>query len=190
MTRTEVSGVAINVAERAARWTAIAGTIAFGVLAVSGPLSKYPNWAKHMAAVIAYLVLVATVLIVACLRSWRMGLSMDNHGVTIRNYFRTYRAGWGEVSRFADGAVNTGADGRRWALRVILQDGRAITACGTWKYGPPRNETLSAVQQGAGRYGVPADMHGIPDGRGGRLTAIAALLLVAYAIWTGAHLDN
>jgi hypothetical protein len=44
-----------------------------------------------------------------------MGLSMDNHGVTIRNYFRTYRAGWGEVSRFVDGAVNPGG-GRPWAV--------------------------------------------------------------------------
>jgi hypothetical protein len=164
MTSTDVSGVTTNVAERTARWTAIADTILFGALAVSGPLSKYPNWAMHMAAVIAYLILVAAVLIVCRLRSWRM----DNHGVTIRNYFRTYRAGWDEVSRFADGAVNTGADGRRWALRVILQDGRAITACGTWRYRPARNETLSAVQQGAGRYGVPADVHGIPtDAVGG-----------------------
>ena len=69
-----------------------------------------------MPAVIAYLILVAAVLIVGCLRSWRMGLSMDNHGVTIRNYFRTYRAGWGEVSRFADGAVNPGGGGRPWAV--------------------------------------------------------------------------
>jgi hypothetical protein len=189
MTSTEVSGVATNIAERAARWTAIAGTIAFGVLAVLGPLNKYPNWAKHMPAVIAYLILLAAVLVVACLRSWRMGLSMDNHGVTIRNYFRTYRAGWGEVSRFADGAVNTGAGGRQWALRVILRDGKTITACGTWKNGPARDETLRAVQQGAGRYGVPADVRGTPDGRGGRVTGIAVLLLVAYAVWTGAHLD-
>ncbi len=188
MPSTEGSEAAIKIGERMARWYAIALTIMLGSLAILGPLNKYPHWAKHLLTVIAYVILVAAGVVWGCSRGWRMSLRMDRHGVTIRNYFRTYRAGWAEVSSFGDGAVNAGASGRKWALSVILRDGRSITACGTWRDARTRDETLKAIHQGARRYGIPANVMGVPNGRGGKLAAIGWVLFMAFAIWSGAHI--
>src|SRR6266576_6494087 len=65
------------------------------------------QWVQHapMPAVVTYLVIVAAALIWGCFRGWRIGLGVDEDGVTVRNFFRTHRFGWPEVSCFADGSA-------------------------------------------------------------------------------------
>jgi hypothetical protein len=141
---------------------------------------------------VAYLVVIAAAVIWGCSRSWRMELRIDNRGVTVRNYFRTCRIGWPEVSSFADGAVNAGGAGRQWALKVIRRNGSAVTACGTGLEtfkGPPRGETLTAIRQCAERYGIPADVTGNAVGRGGPITPVIIIAILAYAWWSGANVQ-
>ena len=182
------------VAARYPRWIALVGTAVYGALAILGPLNKYPSLPKHVPVIVIYLVsiVLATALVWGFSRSWRMGLRMDDRGVTVRNYFRTYRIGWPEVNSFADGAVNGGASGRQWALKVNRRNGPAVTACGTcletWK-GPPRDETLTAIRQSAERHGIPADVTGNAAGRGGRLLIVLTVALIAFAWWSGANLN-
>jgi hypothetical protein len=142
----------------------------------------------------AYLVIVVAAVIWGCFRSWRMELRMDNRGVTVRNYFRTYRIGWPEVSCFTDGAVYAGAAGRQWALSVVRRNGRVVTACctscGTWRSGPPRDETLTAIWQGAERHGIPASaVTGHAKGRGGWLTAVLFVAALGLAWLFGANVQ-
>jgi hypothetical protein len=112
--------------------------------------------------------------------------------VTIRNYFRTHRIGWPEVSFFRDGSAigifgggSPGGDfGSGWALRVVLRDkhatadggpgrspggdnaGRAVTARGTVGGLHARPETLRAIKQAAKAYGMPTELTGVPNQRG------------------------
>src|SRR5271156_1099815 len=97
-------GLTTGVAERYPRWTAIFLTLFAGVMVVLLPLEKFPDRVKHdpVPAVAAYLILATIAVIVGCFRGWRMGLLIDQHGVTVRNYFRSYRFGWSEVKCFTD----------------------------------------------------------------------------------------
>jgi hypothetical protein len=192
MIRSGGSSEATIVAARWSRLIAISGTVSFGLIGVAGPLSRYPNWVKHVPGFVAYLAVLAVAVIWGCSRSWRMELRMDNRGVTVRNYFRTYRIGWPEVSSFADGAVNAGAGGRTWALKVIRRNGSAVTACGTCietSKGPPRGETLTAIRQCAERYCIPADVTGSAVGRGGPITPVLMIAILVLAWLFGANVQ-
>jgi Bacterial PH domain len=85
-----------------------------------------PNWHSRVTAFEAYVVVAAAVSIWGCSRSWRIQLRTDNHGVTVRNFLRTHRIGWSEVSRFTDGSVKL-FDEHHWTLGIVLRDGRVIT---------------------------------------------------------------
>jgi hypothetical protein len=127
-----------------------------------------PQWVQHapVPAVVTYLVIVAAALIWGCFRGWRIGLGVDEDGVTVRNFFRTHRFGWPEVSCFADGSAFGGQSEHWWALRVVLRDGRAVTARGTTRSGPPTPKTLAAIRQAAERYQIPAELTGTVMRRG------------------------
>ena len=95
------------------------------------------------------------------------GVRFDDQGVTIRNPFRTHRIGWAEVHHFADGY--TGDSDSKWALAVVLNNGRTVTAGRTAAPVMARrtaapdvapSKTLVAVGQAAVRYGIPADLTG------------------------------
>ena len=96
------------------------------------------------------------------INSLRGSLQFDDQGVTIHNWFRTYRIGWAEVSRFEDGYVwSSGNDGEgTWALAVVRHDGRTVKAKATMAPQFARSKTLVAVGQAAQRYGIPADLTG------------------------------
>jgi hypothetical protein len=66
MTSTEVSGSPLTSPNGRLVGTRSLAQFFFGVPAVLGPLNRYLNWAKHMPAVIAYLIVLAAVLIVGC----------------------------------------------------------------------------------------------------------------------------
>jgi immunity protein 26 of polymorphic toxin system/PH (Pleckstrin Homology) domain-containing protein len=120
-------------------------------LAVGNLHEKHPPLLAVAADVVIFAVLVWTLY-----RPWHMGVRFGDQGVTVRNYFRTHRARWAEVTAFTDGTT----DGQKWALAVMLRNGRGITATATEaRPGSPR--VLTAVRQGAARRGVPATVTGV-----------------------------
>jgi hypothetical protein len=129
---------------------------------------RAPLWIQHPApwAVATYLVVVAAALIWGCFRGWRIGLGVDEDGVAVRNFFRTHRFGWPEVSCFADGSALGGESEHWWALSVVLRNGRAVTARGTTRSGSPSPKTLAAIRQAAERYQIPAELTGTAMRRG------------------------
>jgi hypothetical protein len=160
---------AITIAERYPRWSAVISTplvaILPGLMFMQNSQTLLPR--GHIPAAVAYLVIAAAVSIWGCSRGWRMGLRLGDDGVTVRNYRHTYRIGWPEVRCFADGSVNGGHAGRRWALGIVLRDGRVVTASGTASgKRDARPETLTAIRQTAERYAVPAELTGTATKRG------------------------
>jgi hypothetical protein len=91
-------------------------------------------------------------------------LRFDDEGITIRNWFRTYRIGWAEVRRFTDGSVggdgSAGDRGGKWVLAVSLHTGRTVIASSTKAWNVAPSKTLVAVGLAAERYGIPADLTG------------------------------
>jgi uncharacterized protein DUF2510 len=162
---------AITIAEPYPRWSAIIFTplaaILPGLMFTQGSQTLLPQ--GHVLATVAYLVIAAAVSIWGCFRGWRIGLRFTDDGVTVRNYLHTYRISWPEVRCFADGSVNGGQAGRRWALGIVLRDGRVVTASGTARgKRDARPETLVAIGQAAGRYAIPAELTGTATKRGSR----------------------
>jgi Bacterial PH domain len=87
-------------------------------------------------------------------------LRFDNQGVTVRNWFRTYRIGWAEVRRFVDGSVyGPGNQDGLWALAIVLHNGQTVIARGT-AASDASSKTLVAAGQAAERYDIPADLTG------------------------------
>jgi hypothetical protein len=95
-------------------------------------------------------------------RRGRTGLYADDQGVTVRNpASRTRRVAWAEISCFADGArMSEGS--YFWVLHIVLHTGRKVTVMA----GPPTPETLAAIRQVAARYGIPAEVVGVPVKKG------------------------
>jgi hypothetical protein len=154
---------AVVIAERSPRWVAMITTIILAVLPDLEVTQHSPAVLSrgHVPVALAYLAAAAAVSIWGCWRGWRMGLRLDDHGVTVRNFFHSHQFGWHEVSRFADGSVHGGEAGRLWALSVVLRDGHVITASGTsWGKRDARPQTLTAIRQAAGRHAIPAPLTG------------------------------
>jgi hypothetical protein len=104
--------------------------------------------------------------IVAIYRRGRTGLYADDHGVTVRNpASRTRRVAWAEISCFVDGSrMSEGS--YFWVLHIVLHTGQRVMVMV-----PPTPETLAAIRQVAARYGIPADLAGIPVKKGTPRTA-------------------
>jgi hypothetical protein len=147
------------------RWEAVLGMlVAFLPWALLAKPRDNPTLlplGQHVPDLVALLTGTA-VFIWGCCRAWRMGLRLDDYGVTIRNFFRIYQFSWAEVRCFADGWVHEASEGRGadfWALDVVLHDGRVVTArCTMSKKARPK--TLTAIQQAAARYAIPATLTG------------------------------
>jgi hypothetical protein len=154
---------AVTIAGRAPRRTAVLTTFCLaippGLQVTQDSPALIPR--GHVLAAAAYLVIAATVSAWEGWRGWRMGLRLDDHGVTIRNFFRTYQFGWPQVDRFTDGSANGGNAGRVWALSIVLRDGRAVTATATSSgKRDARPQTLTTITQAAERWAVPAQLTG------------------------------
>jgi hypothetical protein len=149
---------------RLPRWFATLVTIYFGFLAVFVPLREFPVWVKNAprSAADVYLVIVATALILGCYRGWRLALRFDASGVTVRNYFRTYRIGWSDVNCFADGNAGLAtSQGFAWTLSIVTRERRPVIASATARYHGARPETLTAVRHRAELHGIAADLAGV-----------------------------
>jgi hypothetical protein len=110
------------------------------------------HWAHLPVRVVAaYLVLVAAALTWGCARSWRIALQMNDHGVTVRNFFRTRWIDWQEVSGFGSDADMEGLS----TLHVLLHDGQTVTATATLN--APIG-MLAAIRQEAERHEILADL--------------------------------
>jgi hypothetical protein len=126
------------------------------------------GWAKHalVPAVAAYLAVAGLVV------TWRIclsGVRFDDQGITVRNFFRTYRLSWPEVSEFTDGAASLGEE-TLWALKIMLRDGRTVTAAGTMRMERKRkgdfrrqSAVMTAIEQVAARYQIPVRLTGVPN---------------------------
>jgi len=159
----------VVIAERSPRWLAMITTVLLAVLPGLELMQNSPTLLPrgHIPAAVAYLAAAASVSTWGCWRGWRMRLRLDEHSVTVRNFFHSYQFSWPEVSRFADGSVNGGNDGRLWALSVVLNDGRVITASGTARgKRDARPRTLTEIRQAAERHAIPAALTGTAMKRG------------------------
>ena len=108
------------------------GFIWLGILGVTDT-----QWGKHAsaAAVAGYVACVALIWLWASWRAWSEALRFDGRGVTVRNFWRTYRLSWPAVSQFADGYFHEHWEpGPRlpiWVLAIVMADGRGIAAMAT-----------------------------------------------------------
>lgn len=125
-------------------------------------------WDGRTLTLIVYGAVAAAVSIWWCSRSWRMKLRIDKHGLTVRNFSGTYRIGWQEVSRFADGSTDSFFDflGVFWALEIVLRDGYVMTADATGSPGKASPNMLRVIKSVAERYAVPAELTGTAMYRG------------------------
>jgi len=116
------------------------------------------HWVKHgspsaRAAIEASLVLV---LILGGVRIARVGVRMDDNGVTVRNFWWSYKVSWSEVRHF--GVGTTRGDHLREGnevLAVVLHDGRTrlVAAATRLRYTERR-----AIKEMAARHGLQADL--------------------------------
>jgi len=195
MTSRNRPGVTTVVARPGHRRFVIIITALFGVCALAPLAGKHlltkqsPKWAPQLiphvprAVGTADLAIVAVALIWSCFRSWRMGLYMDYQGVTVRNYFWTYRFRWPEVAGIVDGSV---LGGWYWALRVLVRGGQAVTASGTARY-KARPQELTAIREAAESHGISADLRGTRGGawRGPKWRSYLpwALIVILFAVF-------
>jgi len=142
-----------------AGWFARSGmifvTVATGGIAIALPARFH--WAHlPVRAVEAYLAVVAAALIWGCYRSWRMAFQMNDHGVTVCNFFRTCRIDWHEVSGFGSDPDMEGVS----TVHVMRHDGRTVTATTTMNTMNALPRILVAIRQEAERRGMPASATG------------------------------
>src|SRR5215472_12228500 len=99
--------------------------------------------------------------VIICSRG-RSGLVADDQGVTVRDRGFTRRFAWSDVSHFADGIEPAEYGGSYlWVLEIVLRAGgtRRVLCTRALVAAP---EILIAVRQVAERYGIPADLAGVP----------------------------
>jgi hypothetical protein len=161
---------AITIASPIHRADRILIVLCVGAIAVMAPFvrEEWPRWARRIPTPVPVVAAYITVAVFASLwlsyRVCRLGVRFDDHGVTIRKEFQTYRYSWPEVSRFVDGYAESGG-GRFWALDIVLSDGQAVTVRAPVGSANARPKTLAAIGQVAARYQIPAELTGTPPGR-------------------------
>jgi hypothetical protein len=113
---------------------------------------------------------------------------LNDRGIKVRNSFRTYRIGWDEVRLFTDGSMRGRLGSRWWVLRIVLHDGRAITAAETSNRRTAADpEVLSAIRQAAEQHAVPAELTGMPPGSSPGAVTIADR---GWWAWARLRLDD
>jgi len=106
----------------------------------------------------------ASGIVTICKRG-RIGLYADDHGLTVRNPLsRARRLAWAEISCFADGSTGKDQGHYSWVPHVVLRTGQKIPVTCTERAHTP--EILAGVRQVAERYGIPADLAGVPVKKG------------------------
>jgi hypothetical protein len=103
------------------------------------------------------------------------GLYADDNGLTLRKWLRRERQfAWSEVSHFADGIYNMDMEHRpEWRLAVVLRTGKKVHVAR--RGAVATSELLDTLRQVSQRYGVPADVTGVPARNGGQRPATRGL---------------
>ena len=101
-------------------------------------------------------------------KSGRRALYADDHGLTVQHSARRIRTiAWAEISRFEEtGGYDSQSGGYLWGISIALHTGEKVSAIIGW-HGSDAPEVASAVGHVAERYGIPANLVGIPM-KGGR----------------------
>ena len=117
--------------------------------------------------VAAYCAVVAPGFILLLYRTCTHGVCFDDAGITIRNFYRTYKLKWHDVRCFTDGQVgilNEGARSYFWAVQIVMHDGRSVNVEATmpWFWGAKSNvpRLLATIEQVTARYQIPAQLTG------------------------------
>jgi len=99
---------------------------------------------------LACVAVVAVAVAWGCVRALRMEVRFDDCGITVRNFWRTRRLFWEDVSRFTDGGHDW------WALKIERHNGRPIvaTATTTGAKGMVRTGVLTTLGEVTERYHV------------------------------------
>jgi hypothetical protein len=134
----------------------LAGSVVWG----SRRFWLFPGHALPAAALTVTIAVILPAWLWMWSQVWRTKLSIDDAGLTVRNFLHTDRISWPEVGSFADGLTSGYRSERLWALRIVLHDGRVVTADGTAHRKRARPDTLAAVRQAAERHAVPAGLTG------------------------------
>jgi hypothetical protein len=123
------------------------------------PAFSRPRWAEHLpaAAVAGYLVAVATVVVLVCVRALLMGVRFEDKGITVRNLRSTRRVAWQDVERLTDESILNSRRELELALKIVLRDGSSVTATGAKGL---RADGLETISRAAARYGIPASITG------------------------------
>jgi hypothetical protein len=150
----QVKRTATTIANRQGRETTIGllGVLGFGVFVRLG------DNRLSLSARVTCLAVAVLASVWPLYRGWRMGVRFDDHGVTVREFWRTDRFGWPDVKRFEDQRRATGSKRWLWYLNIVLRDGRVITMyLGTLKE-TASPKTLIAIRQAATRHEIPAEL--------------------------------
>lgn len=101
-------------------------TLGAGLAAGSVVIAQH--WFKHAPVLaVAYLAFITAAMIWGLFRAWRLGLYLDQQGVTVRNYFRTHRFSWTEVRGFVNGTIYDGEGGAEmWGVCIFCGTGGGL----------------------------------------------------------------
>lgn len=154
-------GSVVRIAERGPRWTAMMLSVFVAVLLVAFA----QGYRMPMPVMIGAYLLVAVLGVWAVVRGWRIALLAGPDLLTVRNHFRTYRLGWHDVAEFSDGRMSGGEAGTMWALRILRNDGRAVTSQATARVRRARPSTAETIVEIARQHGIAESLTGRPARR-------------------------
>ena len=90
-------------------------------------------------------------------RGQRRELRLDDHEITVREDGRTRFITWDSVHWFLDSR-----SGRRWALAIVLKDGKIVTPTATTVRRSHSGDVVTKVSQAARQHAIPAVLTGTP----------------------------
>jgi hypothetical protein len=90
-------------------------------------------------------------------RGRRSELRLDDHEITVREGGQTRFIAWDSVHWFRDSG-----EGRRWALAIVLKDGKLVTPMATMVRASRTGDVVAKVSQAARQHAVPAVLTGTP----------------------------
>ena len=141
-------------------WTCLINRMFLPLLVCAGVASLF--W---LVSVIAVCIVAALEGILLLYQARRHGVRFDDSGITVRNFYRTHKLSWHDVSRFTDGQFLIGGDAGpgaySWVVEIVLNNGHSVTAEGTMRDKESNvAKMLATMEQVAARWQIPAQLTG------------------------------